>query len=149
MPSVVTVYFGQTRFLSISQHRPEVPTRVVLGALRWYRFAPVCMHNKLAECGAGFTPAGMARMPWLGIRAQHMRKLLAGGMGITCFDDSTQHLFSNILREILCGVGTQKTIPNMQKVLSILMRSMVASKHVCVCATTIGMRVRKTIQDFT
>ena len=28
MPSVVTVYFGQTRFLSISQHRPEVPVEV-------------------------------------------------------------------------------------------------------------------------
>ena len=128
--------FWSNPFLSISQHRPEVPTRVVFGALRWDRFAPVCMHSKLAECGARFAPAGMARMPWLGIRARHMRKLLAGGMGTTFFgifvNDSTQHLLSNMLQEILCGVGTQKTIPNMQKVLSILMRSMVASKNVYV-----------------
>ena len=85
MPSVITAYFGQTRFLSISQHRPEMPARVVFCTLRCYRFAPVHMYNKLAECGAGFAPAGMARMPWLGIRARHMRKLLAGGMGTTFF----------------------------------------------------------------
>ena len=85
MPSVITVYFGQTRFLSISQHRPEMPTRVVFCTLRCCRFAPVHMYNKLAKCGAGFAPAGMARMPWLGIRARHMRKLLAGGMGTRFF----------------------------------------------------------------
>ena len=52
---------------------------------RCYRFAPVRMYNKLGECGAGFAPAGMARMPWLGIRARHMRKLLTGGTGTTFF----------------------------------------------------------------
>ena len=129
MPSGIAVYFGQPRFLSISQHRPEMPARVVFCTLRCYRFAPVHMYNKLAECGAGFAPAGMARMPWLGIRARHMRKLLAGAwephfLGIFV-NESTQNFILHMFRVNLCGVETQKTIPNMQMVLSILMRSMV------------------------
>ena len=47
-------------------------------------------------------------------------------------NDSTHYLLSHMFRVNLCGVETQKTIPNMQMVLSILMRSMVASKHVYV-----------------
>jgi hypothetical protein len=65
MPSVMTAYFGQTCFLSISQHRPEMPSRVVFCTSRCCRFVPVCMHNKLAECGAGFAPAGMARWVYI------------------------------------------------------------------------------------
>ena len=112
MPSVITAYFGQTRFLSILQHRPEVPTRVDFFTLRCYRFAPVHMYNKLAECGAGFAPAGMARMPWLGIRARHMRKLLTGGTGTTflafAFKKATKTLLINISNANLCNYCAQK-----------------------------------------
>jgi hypothetical protein len=136
MPSVITVYFGQTRFLSISQHRPEMPTRVVFCTLRCCRFAPVHMYNKLAKCGAGFAPAGMARMPWLGNVHDICENCWPGAwepdfLGIFV-NDSTQNFILHMLQVNLCGVETQKTIPNMQMVLSILMRSMVASKHVYV-----------------
>ena len=47
-------------------------------------------------------------------------------------NDSTQNFILHMLQVNLCGVETQKAIPNMQMVLSILMRSMVASKHVYV-----------------
>ena len=136
MPSVITVYFGQTRFCqfrnidqrcrpgwffahcAVTDLPPYICTTNWQNAVRDLRQPvwPACrgwayVHDICENC-------------WPGAWEPHF-------LGIFV-NDSTHYLLSHMFRVNLWGVETQKTIPNMQMVLSILMRSMVASKHVYV-----------------
>mgnify|MGYP001397275790 CR=1 FL=1 len=136
MPSVITVYFGQTRFLSISQHRPEMPTRVVLAHCAVADLPPyICTTNWQNAVRDLRQPVWPACRGWAYVH-DICENCWPGAwepdfLGIFV-NDSTQNFIVHMLQVNLCGVETQKTKANMQMVLSILMRSMVASKHVYV-----------------
>ena len=83
MPSVITAYFGQTCFLSISQHRPEAPTWVVFCVHCCYGIVFICVSNKLVGGGVGFGPVSTAGMSWLGKCEWFTHKKLVGGRGNT------------------------------------------------------------------